>query len=54
MGSGVRSRRRGFGPRPHEAGQNVGYQSYMLIFPVTGQGMVVMTGSDSGTPLRRL
>ncbi|MGZ8371589.1 MAG: serine hydrolase domain-containing protein [Rhodoplanes sp.] len=32
-------------------GQNVGYQSYMLIFPVTGQGMVVMTGSDSGTTL---
>lgn len=32
-------------------GQNVGYQSYMLIFPVTGQGMVVMTGSDNGTPL---
>ncbi|MGZ8330013.1 MAG: serine hydrolase domain-containing protein [Rhodoplanes sp.] len=32
-------------------GQNVGYQSYMLIFPVTGQGMVEMTGSDSGTTL---
>ncbi|MGZ8396337.1 MAG: serine hydrolase [Rhodoplanes sp.] len=32
-------------------GQNVGYQSYMLIFPVTGQGMAVMTGSDNGTPL---
>jgi CubicO group peptidase (beta-lactamase class C family) len=26
-------------------GQNVGYQSYMLIFPETGQGIVVMTGS---------
>ena len=23
----------------------------MLIFPVTGQGMVVMTGSDNGTTL---
>lgn len=32
-------------------GQNIGYQSYMLIFPVTGQGMAVMTGSDNGTTL---
>jgi CubicO group peptidase (beta-lactamase class C family) len=32
-------------------GQNVGYQSYMLIFPRTGQGMVVMTNSDNGTAL---
>lgn len=32
-------------------GQNVGYQSYMLIFPETGQGMVVMSGSDNGTTL---
>ncbi len=32
-------------------GQNVGYQGYMLIFPETGQGMVVMTGSDNGTTL---
>ena len=32
-------------------GQNVGYQSYMLIFPETGQGIVVMTGSDNGTTL---
>jgi CubicO group peptidase (beta-lactamase class C family) len=32
-------------------GQNVGYQSYMLIFPETGQGIVVMTGSDNGTKL---
>ena len=32
-------------------GQNVGYQGYMLVFPVTGQGMVVMTGSDNGTTL---
>jgi CubicO group peptidase (beta-lactamase class C family) len=32
-------------------GQNVGYQSYMLIFPATGQGIVVMTGSDNGTAL---
>jgi CubicO group peptidase (beta-lactamase class C family) len=27
-------------------GQNVGYQSYMLIFPATGQGIAVMTGSE--------
>ena len=32
-------------------GQNVGYQSYMLLFPETGQGIVVLTGSDSGTTL---
>jgi CubicO group peptidase (beta-lactamase class C family) len=32
-------------------GQNIGYQSYMLIFPMTGQGIVVMTGSDNGTTL---
>jgi CubicO group peptidase (beta-lactamase class C family) len=32
-------------------GQNIGYQGYMLIFPETGQGMVVMTGSDNGTTL---
>jgi CubicO group peptidase (beta-lactamase class C family) len=32
-------------------GQNIGYQGYMLIFPETGQGMVVMTGSDNGTAL---
>ena len=32
-------------------GQNVGYQGYMLMFPVTGQGIVVMTNSDNGTTL---
>ena len=32
-------------------GQNVGYQNYMLVFPETGQGIVVMTGSDNGTML---
>ena len=32
-------------------GQNVGYQGYMLIFPETGQGVVIMTGSDNGTTL---
>ncbi len=32
-------------------GQNIGYQSYMLIFPNTGQGIVVMSGSDNGTTL---
>jgi CubicO group peptidase (beta-lactamase class C family) len=32
-------------------GQNIGYQAYMLIFPETGQGIVVMTGSDNGTTL---
>ncbi|MGE3284440.1 MAG: serine hydrolase domain-containing protein [Alphaproteobacteria bacterium] len=32
-------------------GQNIGHQPYLLIFPHTGQGMVVMTGSDNGTTL---
>src|SRR5262245_21790780 len=32
-------------------GQNVGYQAYMLIFLQTGQGIVVMSGSDNGTTL---
>lgn len=32
-------------------GQNVGYQSYLLVYPATGQGIVVMTGSDNGTTL---
>jgi CubicO group peptidase (beta-lactamase class C family) len=32
-------------------GQNIGYQNYMLIFPASGQGIVVMTGSDNGTIL---
>lgn len=32
-------------------GQNIVYQGYMLVFPQTGQGIVVMTGSDNGTTL---
>ena len=32
-------------------GQNIGYQSYVLLFPETGQGIVVLTGSDNGTTL---
>jgi CubicO group peptidase (beta-lactamase class C family) len=32
-------------------GQNVGYQAYMLIFPRSGDGIVIMTGSDNGTAL---
>jgi len=32
-------------------GQNVGYQGYLLIFPATGQGVVVMANSDNGTIL---
>ena len=32
-------------------GQNIGYQSYMLVFPNAGQGIVVMTNSDNGTTL---
>lgn len=30
-------------------GQNVGYQGYLILFPATGQGMVVMTNSDNGS-----
>ncbi len=32
-------------------GQNIGYQSYVLLFPETGQGIVVLTGSNNGTTL---
>jgi CubicO group peptidase (beta-lactamase class C family) len=32
-------------------GQNVGYQGYLILYPATGQGMVVMTGSDNGSTL---
>jgi CubicO group peptidase (beta-lactamase class C family) len=32
-------------------GQNIGFQGYLILFPETGQGMVVMTGSDNGTTL---
>jgi hypothetical protein len=32
-------------------GQNVGYQGYLILFPATGQGMVVMTNSDQGSAL---
>ena len=32
-------------------GQNVGYQGYLILFPATGQGMVVMTNSDNGSIL---
>ena len=32
-------------------GQNVGYQSYLILLPGQGQGMVVMTNSDNGSIL---
>jgi CubicO group peptidase (beta-lactamase class C family) len=32
-------------------GQNIGFQAFMLIFPQTGQGLVIMTGSDNGSTL---
>jgi CubicO group peptidase (beta-lactamase class C family) len=32
-------------------GQNVGYQGYLILYPATGQGMVVMTNSDNGAKL---
>jgi CubicO group peptidase (beta-lactamase class C family) len=32
-------------------GQNVGYQGYLILYPASGQGMVVMTSSDNGSKL---
>jgi CubicO group peptidase (beta-lactamase class C family) len=32
-------------------GHNVGYHSYMLLFPETGQGAVIMTNSENGDRL---
>ncbi|MGB7101763.1 MAG: serine hydrolase domain-containing protein [Xanthobacteraceae bacterium] len=32
-------------------GQNIGYQSYMLLFPETGQGIAILSNSDNGTIL---
>jgi CubicO group peptidase (beta-lactamase class C family) len=32
-------------------GQNIGYQSFLILFPLAGKGLVVMTGSDNGTTL---
>jgi CubicO group peptidase (beta-lactamase class C family) len=32
-------------------GQNPGYQSYLLMFPQTGNGIVAMTNSDNGSTL---
>jgi CubicO group peptidase (beta-lactamase class C family) len=32
-------------------GQNIGYQSYLILMPGEGRGMVVMTNSDNGSKL---
>jgi len=32
-------------------GQNIGYQGYLILYPATGQGLVVMTNSDNGSKL---
>ncbi len=32
-------------------GQNVGYQSYLILIPGEGEGLVVMTNSDNGSTL---
>ncbi len=32
-------------------GQKVGYQGYLILYPASGQGMVVMTNSDNGSKL---
>ena len=36
-----------------KAGENLGFQGYLLIFPETGQGIVVMTNSEHGTILAK-
>lgn len=44
---------RGTGPTLHffKQGHNAGYQSWLIGFPDTGQGAVVMTNSDGGSRL---
>jgi CubicO group peptidase (beta-lactamase class C family) len=32
-------------------GQNVGFQGYLILYPASGQGIVVMTNSDNGFKL---
>jgi CubicO group peptidase (beta-lactamase class C family) len=32
-------------------GQNLGYQGYLILYPASGQGMVVLTNSDNGSKL---
>jgi hypothetical protein len=32
-------------------GQNVGYQGYLVLYPASGQGLVVMSNSDNGSKL---
>ena len=32
-------------------GQNVGYQGYLILYPASGQGLVLMTNSDNGSKL---
>ena len=31
-----------------KAGINLGYQSFIIFYPATGQGLVVMTNSEHG------
>ena len=38
-------------PLVMKRGQNVGYQSYLVLLPASGQGLVVMTNSDNGSIL---
>ena len=34
-----------------QRGQNVRYQGYLILYPASGQGLVVMTNSDNGSKL---
>ena len=51
MGSAPRSATSKGSPIVMKRGQNVGYQSYLILLPGEGQGMVVMTNSDNGSIL---
>ena len=36
-----------------KAGINLGYQSFLIFYPATGQGLVVMTNSEYGEVLSK-
>ena len=50
-GLGAAALGQGAAVRIMKRGQNVGYQSYLILFPASAQGMVVMTNSDNGSIL---
>lgn len=36
-----------------KSGHNTGYHAHLVLFPVAGQGLVVMTDSENGGPLAK-